>query len=137
MTKEARPICTLIRHLASEVRTGGSRVVSFADSSPNIGAWAKGRSGSDFRLGRHLRQVAPDLLLTDLQVAIPYVSTKFNPADAPTRGRAVRRAPSGTSDLADALLSCNFDDRTDAAFMSTLRDVVPVSELLEPISSDK
>ena len=137
VTKEARPICTLIRHLASEVRTGGSRVVSFADSSPNIGAWAKGRSGSDFRLGRHLRQVAPDLLLTDLQVAIPYVSTKFNPADAPTRGRAVRRAPSGTSDLADALLSCNFDDRTDAAFMSTLRDVVPVSELLEPISSDK
>ena len=136
MTKEARPICTLIRHLASEVRTGGYRVVSFADSSPNIGAWAKGRSSSG-RLDRHLRQVAPDLLLTDLQVAIPYVSTKFNPADAPTRGRAVRRAPSGTSDLADALLSCNFDDRTDAAFMSTLRDVVPVSELLEPISSDK
>ena len=136
MTKEARPICTLIRHLAGEVRTGGSRVVSFADSSPNIGAWAKGRSSSG-RLDRHLRQVAPDLLLTDLQLAIPYVSTKFNPADAPTRGRAVRRAPSSTSDLADALLSCNFDDRTDAAFMSTLRDVVPVSELLEPISSDQ
>ena len=136
VTKEARPICTLIRHLASEVRTGGSRVVSFADSSPNIGAWAKGRSSSG-RLDRHLRQVAPDLLLTDLQLAIPYVSTKFNPADAPTRGRAVRRAPSSTSDLADALLSCNFDDRTGAAFMSTLRDVVPVSELLEPISSDK
>ena len=133
VTKEARPICTLIRHLASEVRTGGSRVVSFADSSPNIGAWAKGRSSSG-RLDRHLRQVAPDLLLTDLQLAIPYVSTKFNPADAPSRGRAVRRAPSSTS---DALLSCNFDDRTDAAFMSTLRDVVPVSELLEPISSDK
>ena len=118
------------------MRTGGSRVVSFADSSPNIGAWAKGRSSSG-RLARHLRQVAPDLLLTDLQIAIPYVSTKFNSADAPTRGRAVRRVPSGGSALADALLSCSFDDRTDAAFMSTLRDIVPVSELLEPISIDK
>ena len=100
VTKEARPICALIRHLASEVRSGGSRVVNFADSSPNIGAWAKGRSSSG-RLGRHLRQVAPDLLLTDLQIAIPYVSTKFNPADAPTRGREVRRVPSGKSELAD------------------------------------
>ena len=69
VTKEARPICTLIRHLASEVRSGGSRVVNFADSSPNIDAWAKGRSSSG-RLGRHLRQVAPDLLLTDLQIAV-------------------------------------------------------------------
>ena len=135
VTKEARPICTLIRHLASEVRWGGSRVVNFADSSPNIGAWAKGRSSSG-RLGRHLRQVAPDLLLTDLQIAIPYVSTKFNPADAPTRGREVRRVPSGRSELADLLLSCTFDDRTDAAFMSTLRDVVPLSDLLESVGSD-
>ena len=124
VTKEARPICTLIRHLASEVRPGGSRVVSFADSSPNIGAWAKGRSSSK-RLDRHLRQVAPDLLLTDLQIAVPYVSTKFNPADAPTRGRAVRRAPAAWSDLARTLIACSFDANTDAAFMSSLRDVVP------------
>ena len=77
--------------------------MSFADLSPNIGAWAKGRSSSG-RLKRHLRQVAPDLLLTDLQIAVPYVSTKFNPADAPTRGRAVCRDPSARSELVDALL---------------------------------
>ena len=136
VTKEARPICTLIRHLASEVRPGGSRVVFlFADSSPNIGAWAKGRSSSK-RLDRHLRQVAPDLLLTDLQIAVPYVSTKSNPADAPTRGRAVRREPAARSDLAQALLACSFDASTDAAFVSSLRDVVPLSELLEPAGSD-
>ena len=135
VTKEARPICTLIRHLASEVRHGRARVVSFADSSPNIGAWAKGRSSSK-RLDRHLRQVAPDLLLTDLQIAVPYVSTKFNPADAPTRGRAVRRAPAAWSDLALTLHACSFDANTDAAFMSSLRDVVSLSELLEPAGSN-
>ena len=136
VTKEARPICTLIRHLASEVRHGRARVVSFADSSPNIDAWAKGRSSSK-RLDRHLRQVAPDLLLTDLQKPVPYVSTKFgkNPADAPTRGRAVRREPAARSDLAQALLACSFDASTDAAFMSSLRDVVPLSELLEPMGT--
>ena len=135
VTKEARPICTLIRRLASEVRSGGSRVVNFADSAANIGSWAKGRSSSG-RLGRHLRQVAPDLLLTDLQIAVPYVPTKSNPADDPTRGRAVRRLPSRTSDLAVALLSCSFNDLTDDAFMASLRDVVPLSDLLEPVRSD-
>ena len=57
----------------------------------------------------------------------------LNPADAPTRGRTVRRAPSGRSELADLLLACNFDDRTDAAFMSTLRNVVPSSDPLEQV----
>ena len=71
VTKEARPICTLVRSLAAEEREGGLRVIDFADNSPNIGAWAKGRSSSG-RLKRHLRQVAPDMLLTDLQLAVPH-----------------------------------------------------------------
>ena len=83
--KEARPICTLIRRLAAEERERGLRVLNFADSSPNVGAWAKGRSSSG-RLGRHLRHVAPDMLLTDLQLGVPWVPTACNPADAPTRG---------------------------------------------------
>ena len=31
VTKEARPICTLVRRLAAEVRTGDLRVINFAD----------------------------------------------------------------------------------------------------------
>jgi len=106
VTKEARPICTLVRRLAAEVRAGGSRVLAFVDSSPNIGAWAKGRSSSQ-RLGRHLRQVAPDLLLTDLQLGVPYVPTHANPADAPTRGREGARAPGAS--IAARLRAVNVD----------------------------
>ena len=137
VTKEARPICTLVRKLAAEVRSGGRRVVNFADSSPNVGAWGKGRSSSG-RLSRHLRQVAPDMLLTDLQLAVPHVPTHANPADAPTRGRAVRRTPlrAQRSTLAVALLSCSFDDTTDAAFAISTAQAVPLSELLEPVTGD-
>ena len=133
VTKDARPICSLVRRLAAEVRAGGTRVLNFVDSSPNVGAWAKGRSSS-WRLGPRLRPVAPDQLLTDLQLAIPWVPTKHNPADAPTRGRAVRRVPHRRSELADALLRCAFDDQTDAIFESSMHDVVSLSELLEPVT---
>ena len=131
VTKEARPICTLVRRLAAEVRERGLRVLNFADSSPNVGAWAKGRSSS----GRlwPLRQVAPDMLLTDLQLGVPWVPTASNPADAPTRGRAVRRAPFKRSELADALLRCAFDERTDAAFLSSTKQGKPLAQLLEPV----
>ena len=132
VTKEARPICTLIRRLAAEERERGLRVLNFADSSPNVGSWAKSRSSSGC-LGRHLRQVASDMLLTDLQLGVPWVPTACNPADAPTRGRAVRRAPLKRSGLADALLRCAFDERTDEAFLSSTRQGSPLSQLLEPV----
>ena len=136
VTKEARPICTLVRRLAAEVRTGGLRVISFADSSANVGAWAKGRSSSG-RLDRHLRQMAPDLVWTDLKLAVPYVPMSANPADAPTRGRATRRAPLAgePSALAAALLSCSFDDITDAAFAASTTQAKLLDELLEPVAS--
>ena len=59
VAKEAHPIWSLVRQLAAEVRAGATRVLYFVDSSPNVGARAMGRS-SPGRLGRHLRQVAPD-----------------------------------------------------------------------------
>ena len=137
VTKEARPICTLVRRLAAEVRAGGRRVVNFADNAANVGAWAKGRS-SKGRLARHLRQVSPDMLLTDLQLAVPHVPTHANPADAPTRGRAVRRKPRSAerSALAAALLSCSFDDMTDAAFAASTAHAAPLDDLLEPVAGD-
>ena len=137
VTKEARPICTLVRRLAAEVRAGGRRVVNFADNGANVGAWAKGRS-SKARLAPHLRRVSPDMLLTDLQLAVPHVPTHANPADAPTRGRAVRRKPRSVerSALAAALLSCSFDDVTDAAFSSSTAQAAPLDDLLEPVAGD-
>ena len=84
--------------------------------------------------GRHLRQVAPDQLLTNLQFAAPWASTDSNPADAPTRGHAVRRAPLERSELAESLLSRAFDERTEAAFLSYARHGAPVSVLLEPVT---
>ena len=133
VTREARPICTLVRRLAAEVRAGGSRVLAFVDSSPNIGGWAKGRSSKP-RLGRPLRQVAPDLLLTDLQLGVPYVPTHANPADAPTRGRPVRRVPltAEPSPLAHQLLAGQFDASTDAAFAASSRAGALPEGLLEP-----
>ena len=135
VTKEARPICTIVRQLACEVRSEGLRVLDLSDSSPNVGAWAKGRSSSG-RLGPLLRRVAPDQLLTDLQIAVPYVPTSANPADNPTRGRRVRRAPVDTerSALADALLSGRFDSLTDASFRSSTLQAPPLSVLLEPVA---
>ena len=108
-------------------------MLNFVDSSPNIGAWAKRRSSSK-RLDRHLRQVAPDMLLTDLQLGVPYVPTHANPADAPTRGRSVRRVPLGSesSALASQLLAGVFDANTDAAFAASSRDGVLPEDLLEP-----
>ena len=50
-----------------------------------------------------------------------------------TRGKPVRREPSSRSELADALLACAFDDRTDAAFDAGTRGVVSLSDLLEPV----
>ena len=136
VTKEARPICTPVRRLAAEVRPGGSRVLNFADSSTNVGAWAKGRSSSR-RLAWLLRQVSPDQLLTDLQVGLPHVPTQANPADAPTRGKPVRRAPlrSERSDLLDALMSGRFDARTDAAFAASSRSEALPADVLEPAAA--
>ena len=135
VTKEARPICTLVRRLAAEVRPGGSKVLTFVDSSPNIGAWAKGRSSS-VRLAPHLCHVAPDLLLTDLQLGVPYVPTHANPADAPTRGRSVRRVPlrADRSALVDKLLAGRFDATTDSAFSASTRAGDLPAELFEPVA---
>ena len=135
VTKEARPICTLVRRLAAEVHSGGRRALNFAESSSNIGAWSKGRSSSA-RLARHLRQVAPDMLLTDLQLGVPYVRSAANPADAPPRGRRIRREPlrSERSALINALLSGEVNEQTDAAFEASTRSRTPLSDLLEPVA---
>ena len=81
--------------------------------------------------------MAPDLVWTDLKLAVPYVPMSANPADAPTRGRAIRRAPLAgePSALAAALLSCSFDDITDAAFAASTTQAKLLDELLEPVAS--
>ena len=81
--------------------------------------------------------MSPDVVLTDLQLAVPHVPTSANPADTPTRGRAIRRVPLAgePSALAAALLSCSFDDITDAAFAASTTQAKLLDELLEPVAS--
>ena len=59
------------------------------DSDVVVGAGSKGRSSSR-ELNRPLRRGAPTLLLTRMQRGYVHVRSDFNPADDPTRRRAVR-----------------------------------------------
>ena len=90
--KEARPIRTLIRHLAKEPADQGKRHFTLVDSSVNVGAWAKGRSRA-VPLNHIMRSCVPDQVMTDTLLGIGHVRSAFNPADNPTRGRPVRSVP--------------------------------------------
>ena len=89
--KEGRPLRTLVRHLAANPHEHGRRHMAFVDSSVNMGVWSKGRSRAR-ALNGLLRSCVPEQLMTDLQIGLAHIRSKFNPADNPTRGRAVRRA---------------------------------------------
>ena len=102
--KECRPLRTLVRHLAMDAAEHGKRHLGLVDSSVNIGAWAKGRSRACVLNGT-MRSCVPEQLMTDLQIGVAHIRSKFNPADDPTRGRAVRAKPVGSpSDTVGALL---------------------------------
>ena len=58
----------------------------------NVAAWSKGRSRSR-ALNRLLKRAAPEALACGIRLGFGYVRSAFNPADNPTRGRAVRGVP--------------------------------------------
>ena len=130
--KEARAVCTLVRKLASSPRPGGTRVISFSDSAPVVGAFSKGRSTSG-RIGPLLRGIAPDLLLADLQIAVPWVPTAHNPADDPTRGRAVRRVPRPAAPVVAEMFAGVFSPASDELFEASLRAGAHLDDVLEPL----
>ena len=91
---------TLVRDLAAT--RPGSRPIIITDSRVVLGASAKGRSSSG-ALNRPLRAALPYLLGGDLYPGGLHTSSAQNPADAPSRDRAVpepsRERPAWLDDL--------------------------------------
>ena len=92
---------TLLRNLAASCP--GSRPVVLTDSRVNLGASAKGRSSST-ALNGVLRRSLPYVLGGDLYPGGLHLNSGDNPADAPSRGRAVpeptRERPAWLDELA-------------------------------------
>lgn len=67
---------------------GGCRLVNLCDSRVVVGAFAKGRSSS-VQMNHKLRACMPWLLAGDMSVTNLWVDTHHNPADYPSRYRAI------------------------------------------------
>ena len=70
------------------------RLVNFVDSNVVRCAVAKGRSSSR-AIGAMLRRFCATLLAGDLYFTTPYLPTRLNPADDPTREKSIRQALPG------------------------------------------
>ncbi len=88
--KEARAVRTLVRRLARTPGALGCRHLNLLDSAVVLGGLTKGRSPSN-PLNRILRSTVGDRVLGDIVLGFGHVSTKWNPADDPTRGENVRK----------------------------------------------
>ena len=67
---------------------GNVRVVNLCDSRVVVGCFAKGRSSSK-NLNHRLRSCVPWLLASDVHLVNLWVSTHANPADYPSRDKAI------------------------------------------------
>ena len=91
--KEARPLRTVVRAGLARCLDGPRRHITLSDSSVNVGAWGvRGRSPSP-RLNGFLVDVACDRLALGFYLGVTKVETEHNPADNPTRHKAVREIP--------------------------------------------
>ena len=127
--KEARPLRTLLRHLANDPSEMGKRHFALVDSSVNIGAWAKGRSRST-ALNHTLVSCVPEQLMADIYLGLGHVRSAYNPADEPTRGRPVRRAPAGEPSAGIAALLRG--ERSELVFGPESRPVPSALETCAP-----
>ena len=89
---EARPRATLVRKLARDPLSHGTKVVAFFDNSPNVFAWSKGRSKTPL-INHIIRGVLPEALMADIDVGTLHCRSAAMPADAPTRKKKVRGRP--------------------------------------------
>ena len=80
----------LRKEIVDRVNTdrGGCRIVNLCDSRVVVGAFAKGRSSSA-QMNHRLRACMPWLLAGDVSVTNLWVDTHHNPADYPSRYRAI------------------------------------------------
>lgn len=82
---ESRSLVLAVRWLLSLRRPQPMRVCMLSDSSVVVGAVNKGRSSSHPLL-RRLRHLAALLLASGHRLAVRWIPTDLNPADAPSRG---------------------------------------------------
>ena len=87
--QELRGVRTLVRRLARS-DSGPRRQLVGIDSNVVVGCLSKGRSSSR-DLNRVLRSFLPEQVFADIYVGVLGVSSKQNPADAPSRRRRTRR----------------------------------------------
>ena len=88
---EVDAVCKLASRLASQ---GGSmKAVALVDSSVTKGATSKGRSSSK-ALSGYLRRLGATSIAGDIYLVTPYVPTRLNRADDPTRHTGIRPAES-------------------------------------------
>ena len=73
------------------------RIVNFVDSQVCRGAINKGRSSSR-ALNSILCRLAAALVASDMYLSVPFVPTRLNPADDPTRLRGIRSCSVGVTD---------------------------------------
>ena len=84
---ELSALLKLVSSLAFE--RGSKRIIACVDSLVTRGAANKGRSSS-YGLTNVLRQISTTILAADLYLTIPFVPTRLNSSDDPTRLRQVR-----------------------------------------------
>jgi hypothetical protein len=85
---EARALLMALKHVGRSASQRGRKVMCLSDSLVVIGCMAKGRSSS-WRMNRYCRQAASLTLFWGTRVYLRYISTKVNPADGPSRGKAI------------------------------------------------
>ena len=73
------------------------RIVNFVDSHVCRGAMRKGRSSSR-ALNSMLCRLSAALVASDSYISVPFVPTRLNPADDPTRSKDVRGRSGGVID---------------------------------------
>ena len=89
-TQECKGYTTVVRRAAASVEAHGTQWLVRLDRAVVRGATAKGRSSSR-RLNRVLRSVVCDQLAANVVVGSLPVPTRFNPSDALTRDKRVRK----------------------------------------------
>ena len=91
--REGKAFLTTVRWLLRSSQRHGRRFVVLVDSRVWLGAVVKGRSSS-VPLNSVLRQLAALVMASGVILHLVYVSSKWNPADDPSRGRPLRAGKS-------------------------------------------
>ena len=89
---EMASLLRLVQKISDRCRA--LRVVGMVDSHVTKGAASKGRTAS-LGLGSILRRPNAHMIAASIFMCIPFVPTRLNPSDDPTRDRAVREPIQG------------------------------------------